>query len=228
MVQDPQTRRGIPEEDLKARYPKTWEYLNRFEPILRERAAFKRYFTRRDKTGTVVDTGPFYSMFDVGDYTFAPWKVVWRYVASDFIVAVTGSREGKPVVPNEKLMLVPCETAEEAFYLGGVLNSSPLRFVVRAFFVETQIAPHVIGRLNIPKYDPADPGHRALAAASQEAHAAAAQGDTDRLAAIEAQVDSLAAKLWGLTDRELASLRRGLPRELPRGAPARPAEEQGL
>ena len=221
MVQDPQTRRGIPEEDLKARYPKTWEYLNRFEQVLRERRS-------RGVSDMLKQGAPFYTMFAVGDYTFAPWKVVWRYVASDFIVAVTGSREGKPVVPNEKLMLVPCETAEEAFYLGGVLNSSPLRFVVRAFFVETQIAPHVIGRLNIPKYDPADPGHRALAAASQEAHAAAAQGDTDRLAAIEAQVDSLAAKLWGLTDRELASLRRGLPRELPRGAPARPAEEQGL
>ncbi|HRU21938.1 MAG TPA: hypothetical protein P5113_04505 [Candidatus Bipolaricaulis sp.] len=88
--------------------------------------------------------------------------------------------------------------------------------------------PHILEHIRIPKYDPADPVHRALAAASQEAHAAAAQGDTDRLAAIEAQVDSLAAKLWGLTDRELASLRRSLPRELPRGAPARPDEEQGL
>ena len=228
MVQDPKTRRGIPEDELRVRYPETWEYLKRFEPTLRERAAFTRYFTRKDKTGEVMETGPFYSMFDVGDYTFAPWKVVWRYVASDFIIAIIGSQEGKPVMPNEKLMLVPCETPEEAFFLCGLLSSSPLRFGVRAFFVETQIAPHVIERFNICKYNPSDPVHRGLAEASKEAHEPAAQGDANRLAEIEDRIDHLAAQLWGLTDRELASLRRGLPRELPRGAPARPDEEQGL
>ncbi|MFH1610056.1 MAG: DNA methyltransferase, partial [Candidatus Bipolaricaulota bacterium] len=82
LVQDPQTRRGIAEEELRERYPKTWAYLKRFEPILRERAAFTRYFTRKDRSGAVVETGPFYSMFDVGDYSFAPWKVVWPNIAS--------------------------------------------------------------------------------------------------------------------------------------------------
>ena len=100
----------------------------------------------------MVETGPFYSMFNVGDYTFAPWKVVWRYVASDFIVAVVGpASDEKPVVPNEKLMLVPVEDDNEAFYLCGVLNSSPIRFAVQSFFVQTQIAPHVIHKLCIPR-----------------------------------------------------------------------------
>ena len=86
----------------------------------------------------------------------------------------------------------------------------------------------MIERFHIPRYDPADPVHRAMAEASQEAHQAVAQGDTKRLAEIEDRIDHLAAQLWGLTDRELASLRRDLPRELPRGAHARPDEEQGL
>ena len=210
MVQDPETRRGIAEEELKARYPETWKYLERFEPLLRERAAFKRYFTRRDKTGRIIETGPFYSMFDVGDYTFAPWKVVWRYVASDFIPAVTGSQNGKPIMPNEKLMLVACDSSEEAFYLCGVLGSSPMRFGVRAFFVETQIAPHVIGRFDIPKYNPYDPLHQRLAEASKEAHEAAAQGDEARLREIEEYIDTLAAKLWGLTAIELMAISREL------------------
>jgi hypothetical protein len=77
MVQDPVKRRGIDEKDLQARYPRTYGYLKRFEPALRQRAAFKRYFTRPERGGRVTETGPFYSMFDVGDYTFAPWKVVW-------------------------------------------------------------------------------------------------------------------------------------------------------
>ncbi|MCD5408192.1 SAM-dependent DNA methyltransferase [Candidatus Bipolaricaulota bacterium] len=202
--------KAIPEEEMQQAYPRTWAYLKRFESILRERAAFKRYFTRKDKSGKVVETGPFYSMFDVGDYTFAPWKVVWRHIASDFIIAVTGCQQDKLIMPNEKLMLVPCETPQEAFFLCGVLSSSPVRFGVRAFFVETQIAPHVIGRFNIPKYNSADPVHRALAQASKEAHEAAARGDEARLHEIEERVDALAAQLWGLTDKELAEIHRSI------------------
>ena len=149
-------------------------------------------------------------MFDVGDYTFAPWKVVWRHIASDFIIAVTGCQQDKLIMPNEKLMLVPCETPQEAFFLCGVLSSAPVRFGVRAFFVETQIAPHVIGRFNIPKYNSADPVHRALAQASKEAHEAAARGDEARLHEIEERVDALAAQLWGLTDKELAEIHRSI------------------
>src|SRR5690606_14473467 len=103
MVQDRIKRRGINEAELQMRYPRTYGYLKRFEAVLRARAAFKRFFTRPERGGGLTETGPFYSMFNVGDYTFAPWKVVWRYVAADFIVAVMGPKDGKPVVPNEKL-----------------------------------------------------------------------------------------------------------------------------
>jgi len=59
-------------------------------------------------------------------------------------------------------------------------------------------------------YHPADPMHRALAEASKEAHEAAAQGDEARLREIEDKVDTLAGELWGLTDKELAEIRRSL------------------
>jgi hypothetical protein len=51
-----------------------------------------------------------------------------------------------------------------------------------------------------------------LAKASQKAGAAAAYGNTTLLAEIEARIDSFAGKLWGLTDRELASLRSSINR----------------
>jgi hypothetical protein len=44
MVQDPVKRRGIDEKELQMRCPRTYGYLKRFEPVLRQRAAFKRYF----------------------------------------------------------------------------------------------------------------------------------------------------------------------------------------
>jgi len=208
MVQDPETRRGIDEEKLRRGYPQTWKYLKRFEPILCERAALKRYFTRKDKSGKVIATGPFYSMFDVGDYTFAPWKVVWREQASQMTAALAGLHNGKPIVPDHKLMLVDCDSSEEAHYICAALNSDVTRFGVMAYAVGIQMDPHILEHIAIPKYDLTDPVHRALAEASKEAHEAAARGDEARLREIEDKVDALAAKLWGLTDKELAEIQK--------------------
>jgi len=215
MVQDPKTRRGIDEAELKTRYPHTWQYLKRFEPILRKRAAFKRYFTRKDKGGKVIETGPFYSMFDVGDYTFAPWRVVWLgFGAKTMKVAVVGTVDGKAVMTNQAMHpFVPLEEEDEAYYVCASMNSSPFELAVRAHtqeggksFAQSNILEHI----RITKYDPADPVHQALAEASQEAHEAAARGDEARLREIEERVDALAGELWGLTTAELAEICRSL------------------
>lgn len=68
MVQDPATRRGVPEGEMQKTHPKAYMYLKKFERTLRARAAFKRYFTRPVSGATrVEETGPFYSMFNVGE-----------------------------------------------------------------------------------------------------------------------------------------------------------------
>jgi hypothetical protein len=90
MVQDPEKRRGYSEEWLQENYPRTYGYLKRFEEVLRKRAAFKRYFTRKDKNNRIVETGPFYSMFGVGPYTFAPWKVVWPWTSKGIEQPLSG------------------------------------------------------------------------------------------------------------------------------------------
>jgi len=158
----------------------------------------------------VIETGPFYSMFDVGDYTFAPWKVVWREQASRMIASLVGQEANKPVIPDHKLMLVNCDILEEAHYVCAMLNSNLSRFGVMAYAIGTQMDPHILEHIRIPKYDPADPVNRALAEASKEAHEAAAQGDEPRLREIERQVDAIAAKLWNLSDKELAEIQRSL------------------
>jgi hypothetical protein len=203
MVQDPEKRRGYSEEWLQENYPRTYGYLKRFEEVLRKRRS-------RGISDMVRKGAPFYTMFAVGPYTFAPWKVVWRYVASDFIVAVAEPYNGRLIVPNEKLMLVACENDQEAHYLCATLNSSPIRLAVRGFFVETQIAPHVIERLCIPRFDPGDPVHGRLAELSKEAHAAAARGDAQGLRAIEAEIDQQAAQVWGLSAAELRAVQESL------------------
>jgi len=217
MVQDPEKRRGYSEEWLQENYPRTYGYLKRFEEVLRKRAAFKRYFTRKDKNNRIVETGPFYSMFDVGPYTFAPWKVVWTRVANDITAAVVGhanvAGEPKPVVPIETATLVDFTDFTEAHYFCAVVNSCPWRLVI----VSTAVhgtggfgSPNVLEKARIPRFDPGNPVHIRLAELSKEAHAAAARGDAQGLRAIEAEIDQQAAKVWGLSAAELRAVQESL------------------
>ncbi len=194
---------AIPEDEMEDSFPQTWAYLRRFEAILRRRGGWT--VKQAMKAGR-----PFYSMSEIGDYTFAPWKVVWTRIAQ-ISAAVVGQLEHRPVIPQETITLVDCQSQAEACYIAALVNSGPFQFAAISYSQEggkSMGSMHVLENIRIPKYDPTRPVHRALAEASQEAHAAAARGDTERLAEIEARVDSLAAQMWGLTDRERASLRR--------------------
>jgi hypothetical protein len=212
MVQDPEKRRGYDEEWMQTNYPYTYGYLKRFEEVLRERAAFKRYFTRKDKNGRIVETGPFYSMFDVGIYTFAPWKVVWTRLAQ-IEAAVVGLHESKPVVPQETVTLVECSNAEEAHYICALVNSSPFQFAAVSYSQEggkSMGSMHILEHIRIPCYEQKNPVHRRLSELSQEAHEAAKAGDESRLHEIEAEIDRWAAELWGLSDEELREVQESL------------------
>ena len=210
MVQDPEKRRGYSEEWLQENYPRTYGYLKRFEEVLRKRAAFKRYFTRKDKNNRIVETGPFYSMFDVGPYTFAPWKVVWREQASTMTASVVSPKNGKPVMPDHKLMLVDCASEDEACFVCACLNSSVGQMVAVSYAVEIQMTPHILEHIRIPRFDPGNPVHGRLAELSKEAHAAAARGDAQGLWAIEAEIDQQAAQVWGLSAEELRAVQESL------------------
>ena len=95
-------------------------------------------------------------------------------------------------------------------YVCAVVNSSPICFSAQAYTIETQFSTHLFNYLSIPQFDATNPTHQALAALSQEAHAATAAGDITRVAAIEAEIDQLAARLWGLTEAELRDIQESL------------------
>ena len=193
--------KAIPENEMAVRWPKTYAYLKHFEAELCSRSGYRRYFR---------ETDPFYSIFNVGDYTFAPYKVVWREQAAGLTVAVAELIETEIVVPDHKLMMVDFRQRDEAHYLCSALNSSPARLVVLSYGVTIQMDTHVLENVCIPRYDPTNPTHRQLAALSQQAHEATAAGDTARVREIEAEIDGLTAELWGLTERELREIQESL------------------
>jgi hypothetical protein len=188
---------------MRERYPGALEFLSGFERELRSRAAFRRYFTRRDRSRSVVETGPYWSMFNVGTYTISANKVVWRYISTEFIAAVMPDEDPLPL-PNEKLMLVACSRGDEAHYLCAALNSLPVRVFVAGYTVQTQLSTHIVEHINLPPFDPGERVHESLVRASRAAHAAVARGDEPD----EDAVDRAAAQLWNLTQGELEAMRR--------------------
>lgn len=194
--------KAIPEKDMQTHYPRTYGYLKRFEEVLRGRAS-------RGISDMLKKGAPFYTMFAVGTYTFAPWKVVWREVAHTLDAAVASPLEDKPAVPDHTLVLIECKSREEAHYLCAVLNSAPARFGVQAYIV-LHPDPHILEHIRIPRFDPRNPVHRRLAELSEQAHEAAKIGDERRLQQIEAEIDRVAAKLWDLSDDELREIQESL------------------
>jgi len=206
LVQDAEARRGIDDDEMARRYPKTYAYLKRFRRVLTERAAYRRYQQGR----------AFYSMYDVGRYTIAPIKVVWRRMDRRINAAVAGPVDDpvvgpRPVVPQETCVLVACETADEAHYLCGVLNSAVVGFLVASHSVRSGKGfgtPSMLDYVRIGRFEADNPQHAEVAAASRQAHHAAAEGDD--LAEIQERIDRLAGGLWGLDDADLEAIGREL------------------
>jgi hypothetical protein len=202
LPQDPgDPAKGYPEAEMQSRLPKTYGFLKQFEQELRQRSGFKQFFD--------VDTAPFYSVYNVGPYSFAKYKVCWREVAPDLSAAVCSSFEGKVVTFDHTLVGVSCQTETEAHYLCALLNSAPANFVVLGY-VTLHPSPAILKYIKIRRFDPKDKTHRALAATSQSLHEAAAAGETEKVARLEAENLELAAAYWGLEKSEVTDIKASL------------------
>jgi len=204
---------AIPEKEMKTMYPKTYIYLKRFEKILRERAAFIRYFTRKDNKGNFFETGPFYSMFDVGDYTFAPYKVVWPWISISVFCAVVSNLESKPIFPEHHTSFVSFNSEIDAHFFCAMLNSTVSDFTIRAFYGGGGggiASPRVLEHICMPKFDSKNKFHLHLAELSKEAHELAKTEDKEKLREIEEELDEISAQIWGLTKDELKEIKLSL------------------
>lgn len=141
---------GMPEAELVRSYPQAASYFARYRTNLANRASFRRFQSK--------GSAPYYSLWNVGEYTFADYKVVWREIGLPFVAAVISARNDqflgrKTPVADHKLMHVSCDSKEEAHYLCAVFNSSPIRELVESFVVDTQVGARIFKWVNIPNYE---------------------------------------------------------------------------
>lgn len=200
LVQDTQRRRGIDEATLQRQAPLTYAYLQRFEDQLRSRAAFQRYFTV-GQPGHRRDKAPFYTMFDVGSYTLAPWKVAWNRMGSTLGAAVVSTFEDKVVLPQETHGMIAAASEQEAHYLAAILNSQTVQ---RALEMTGQVGgksfatPRAVHRLGLRTFDPDNPLHCRLSELSQLAHEQAKRTKIPEQVTLLAIEESV-KEYWGLS-----------------------------
>jgi len=203
-------REGIPENILRTDFPYTYAYLKEFEELLAARAD-RRYYP---------EGSPFYTMRNVGEYAFAPYKVVWARVATDISAATVEPLKiplatAKSTVAVETATMVPFSEPDEAYYLGSLMNCSPVRLIIDSYASKSTGSfgsPHVLEHVAIPKFEPSNTVHQSLSSLSDKAHKLAAQGKGGEAALrrVEEEIDRLAARLWGITKKELADIRQAL------------------
>lgn len=198
--------KAISEDFLENKYNKTYQHLNTFRNELLNRSHYKQHFQ--------LQKAPFYSVYNTGQYTFAPYKVAWKYISSLLECCVISKinddviNEEKIIIPDTKLVFVGFDNSKEAHYFCALLNSSLSKYVVKAYVVETQIAPQILDNILIPKFNPSNKVHSDLADLSMHCHKkVSADINVDDL---EEQIDELSANLWGLTKNELKDIKHGL------------------
>jgi hypothetical protein len=205
LTQDPETRAGIPEEEMRQRYPLTWAYLKRFEAELRGRSGFRKYFTPTD---------PFYSMYNVGPYTLAKFKVVWPEVGNEVRCAVVDAFCDEPnvsriVIPDHTVILLACGSREEAHFVCGLLNSAPARLLVKSYIV-LHPSPHVLQNVHIPRFRWRLRAHRAVVKTAGRMACLAINGRCGEMEQTRLENDRAAAELWGLSEDELRGIQEAL------------------
>lgn len=191
LPQDPeQPSKALPESVLKIKFPKTFSYFKGFEKDIRACALLAQFFDPK------VD--PFYSSYNVGGYTFAAFKVVWKEICAEIEAVVIEDHE-RQIVPDHKLVLVAFEKAEPAFFLSGLLNSIPLGLFVRSYAVQTSISGHVFEYVALPQYDSANPTHKKIAQLAKACHKATGA----KLTELEFSLNEAVATVLGIPTNNL-------------------------
>ena len=114
----PQKHTGQETSLIEKAAPATWAYLLRHGALLDRRGS--RIYRNR----------PRFSIFGVGPYSFALWKVAISGFYKSLKFRVIGPFEGKPVVLDDTCNFIPCRSEVEALCMAALLNSP----VAAAFF----------------------------------------------------------------------------------------------
>ena len=116
----PQKAIGEETDSIAEKAPRTWRYLQKHAEYL-------------DSRGSIIyKKRPRFSIFGVGPYSFAPWKVAISAFYKSLEFRIVGPIQGKPVVFDDTVNFIPCRTQDEAICVAKILNAYPAREFLKA------------------------------------------------------------------------------------------------
>ncbi|NPV13311.1 N-6 DNA methylase [candidate division WOR-3 bacterium] len=184
------------EEDMKLKFPLTYNYLTHFKTNLLERAAYKKFHCQAGR--------PFYTQFNISRDTFMNYKVVWKRMTNDIFACVLSQVKTpfgfKMAIPLDTTSFFATNNEAEAHYLCAIVNSTPVRDFIKSFSSAGRGfgTPSVMEHIGIPKFDPKNPIHKKLAEISKRCHQLKAEGKENELLVLEKQNDEAVKELFGI------------------------------
>jgi hypothetical protein len=180
-------------------YPLALTYLSANKEILESRKGFAGWEKK-------IHEQYFYSLQRIGEYTFQPYKVCWKYIASEFVVCVLGSDEGElEVIPNDKVMFIGFADKNEAFYYGGVLSGRSVRSFINSSISKRQISANAIQGLRIPPFEESNRLHQRISSLCLSGHRDLKRGDTTAANKVRVELDQLVAEIYSTLQTSAAA-----------------------
>lgn len=149
-------RKPYDEDTLAAEYPLALAYLSTFYDELSSRKELARW------------GGAWYSLFRIGPYTADCWRVVWPSSSAAGLRAAVLEADD-PTIPDQKVVVVPFDEPDPAYFLAALLNSTQVRKHAAAGH-GLDASPSITSRLLLPAWNPSHDVHRRLAKLSVSAH----------------------------------------------------------
>lgn len=173
---DKNNKYGIPESELAKNAPDTFLWLRYYQnELLKTRIQNGKFFNPK--------IHPFYRLDNVGDYTYTPYKVLWKEQTSSMAAVVVSSYEknipnadtalfsrDKEIVVDSKVLMLGLYNEMEAYYVCGIINSKNIRDVIDGYAIDTNRGIDVLKYIAIPKYDQNNELHLKIATISKEIH----------------------------------------------------------
>lgn len=131
---------GEATEKIKKEAPRTWKYLQQHTVMLEKRAS------------SIYKNRPKYSIFGVGPYSFAPWKVAISGFYKQLSFKIINPFRNRTVVLDDTVCFLPCWSENEARFIFDMLNSKPAQEFYQSMIFWTEKRPitiEILKRLNI-------------------------------------------------------------------------------
>ncbi|MBU3202755.1 Eco57I restriction-modification methylase domain-containing protein [Clostridium algidicarnis] len=195
---------GIPEDKLQEIAPKTIEWLDYYyDGLLASRIQNGKFYN--------PETQPYYRLDNIGDYTYAPYKVLWKEQTGSMAAVTVGSyyesvpdadrslfSEDKTIVVDSKVLMLGLDNELEAYYVTGILNSPNIRTVIDGYAISTNRGVDVLKYLAIPEYNIDDILHKKVASISKDIHLEMKKNkvDLERVKELEVELNTLMFDLF--------------------------------